>query len=220
MTDGERSALRTAVVLVLVAAAARWVADRGAPRGDPLEGRPDRVAALASASAAVEADEVRRSRPLEPGERIDANRAPEAELDRLPGVGPALASAWVAHRDAHGDFDSPDDLTAVRGIGPATATRLGPLLQFSRRGPMLQRREEPAARRGSAPARAAPTVDLNTADSAALVALPGIGPALAGRILAHRRRGRFQRVDELLEVRGIGPATLERLRPRVRVGRR
>ncbi|WP_235915700.1 ComEA family DNA-binding protein, partial [Puerhibacterium puerhi] len=61
-------------------------------------------------------------------------------------------------------------------------------------------------------------VDLNTADEAALDTLPGIGPALAGRILAWREEnGRFTSVDELDEVSGIGPALLERLRDLVRV---
>lgn len=48
-------------------------------------------------------------------------------------------------------------------------------------------------------------VDLNTATSAELEELPGIGPALAAAIIAEReRRGRFRNVQELREVRGIG----------------
>lgn len=220
MSPGERTALRNAAILVLVASVGRWAADQVEPRGDALVGGPDRGAALAEASREVEADAARRSRPLEPGERLDANRASEADLDRLPGVGPAVAAAWVAHRKAHGGFAGPGDLTAIRGVGPATVERLAPFLQFSRAGPMLVRREDPAARRGSAPARGSSSVDLNTADSVALVGVPGIGPALAGRILGRRRRTRFGGVEDLLEVRGIGPATLERLRPHVVVRRR
>ncbi|WP_315099100.1 helix-hairpin-helix domain-containing protein [uncultured Cellulomonas sp.] len=60
-------------------------------------------------------------------------------------------------------------------------------------------------------------VDLNTADAAALDALPGIGPVLADRIVAHREDGRFATVDELADVAGIGPTLLERLRDLVRV---
>jgi competence protein ComEA len=61
-------------------------------------------------------------------------------------------------------------------------------------------------------------VDLNTATLDQLEALPGIGPATAQAILDHRQqRGRFRSVDELLEVRGIGAAKLEQIRPRVRV---
>lgn len=78
---------------------------------------------------------------------------------------------------------------------------------------------EPAAS-ASTPTAAAPgKLDLNTADSAALDALPGIGPVLAARILAERRRlGGFRQVEELLAVPGIGPRLFERLSPRVRVG--
>lgn len=61
-------------------------------------------------------------------------------------------------------------------------------------------------------------VDLNTADEAALDALPGIGPSTASAIVEHRAKiGRFGSVDELLDVRGIGEAKLEQLRPLVTV---
>lgn len=56
-------------------------------------------------------------------------------------------------------------------------------------------------------------VDLNTATADELETLPGIGPATASAILAHRQRsGPFRRLEDLLEVRGIGPAKLEALR--------
>lgn len=62
------------------------------------------------------------------------------------------------------------------------------------------------------------TVNLNTADAAALDALPGIGPVLAGRIVEWRAaHGRFADVDQLGEVDGIGPTLLTKLRPLVTV---
>lgn len=62
-------------------------------------------------------------------------------------------------------------------------------------------------------------VDLNTADAAALESLPGVGPVLAGRILAWRvEHGRFTSVDELGEVSGIGEKMLSQIRDRVRIG--
>lgn len=59
-------------------------------------------------------------------------------------------------------------------------------------------------------------VDLNRADAATLQLLPGIGARLADRVLAHRRDvGPFTSVDDLQAVSGVGPKTVERLRPYV-----
>jgi competence protein ComEA len=62
-------------------------------------------------------------------------------------------------------------------------------------------------------------IDLNTADESQLDSLPGVGPATAKAIIDERTRrgGRFTSVDDLLNVRGIGPAKLEQLRPLVMV---
>lgn len=59
-----------------------------------------------------------------PGPPVDLNRASEAELDTLPGVGPATAAAIVATRQERGGFRSVDDLLDVRGIGEAKLAQL------------------------------------------------------------------------------------------------
>jgi len=70
---------------------------------------------------------------------------------------------------------------------------------------------------GGAPAPDA-VIDLNAADQAMLETLPGIGPGLAGRILAWRdEHGRFAAVEDLLDVSGIGDGRFAELRDRVRV---
>ncbi len=57
-------------------------------------------------------------------------------------------------------------------------------------------------------------LDPNSADRAEWDRLPGIGPRTAAAIVAHRaRNGPFSGPEDLLEVRGIGPVTLDRLRP-------
>lgn len=72
----------------------------------------------------------------------------------------------------------------------------------------------PSAGSGSAPG----LVSVNTADAAALEELPGIGPALAARIIDWRdTEGPFATVDDLLAVSGIGPKVLESLRDLVTV---
>jgi competence protein ComEA len=68
------------------------------------------------------------SSPPAPAGPVDLNRATAAELDLLPGIGPATAQAIVDHRQANGPFASVDDLEAVRGIGPAKLEAIRPLV--------------------------------------------------------------------------------------------
>jgi competence protein ComEA len=69
---------------------------------------------------------------------------------------------------------------------------------------------------GTAPPEGASLVNLNTADQTVLETLPGVGPVTAEAILAWRTdNGGFTSVDELLEVDGIGEATLDDLAPLV-----
>jgi competence protein ComEA len=68
-----------------------------------------------------------------------------------------------------------------------------------------------------APTAEAP-LDLNTATSADLQKLPGIGPALADRIIEYRQKnGSFKKVEELMNVQGIGEKSFLRLKPLVSV---
>ncbi len=61
-------------------------------------------------------------------------------------------------------------------------------------------------------------VNLNTADVEQLQLLPGVGQKRAAAILDVREtRGGFKSVDELVEVKGVGEAMLERLRPHLTV---
>jgi competence protein ComEA len=61
-------------------------------------------------------------------------------------------------------------------------------------------------------------VNVNTATAAELELLPGIGPALAKRIMDFRAaKGPFKRVEDLDGVKGIGPRTIERIRKLVTV---
>jgi len=59
-------------------------------------------------------------------------------------------------------------------------------------------------------------VEVNGATLEELRQLPGVGPKLAERIIAHRP---YRSVDDLEQVPGIGPVTLQRLKPFVSVTR-
>jgi competence protein ComEA len=73
---------------------------------------------------------------------------------------------------------------------------------------------EPAPRGGHTPSAPLAPLDINTATVAELEALPGIGPKMAEAIIASRP---YSTVEDLLRVKGIGPATLEKLRPYITV---
>jgi competence protein ComEA len=69
-------------------------------------------------------------------------------------------------------------------------------------------------------ASGAKLLNVNTADTVQLQALPGIGPKKAEAIVLYRAsNGPFRQIDDLILVKGIGPKTLEKLRPLVTVGK-
>ena len=83
----------------------------------------------------VESSPLRQSDPPEMAFYLDVpinpNRADALELQLLPGIGPVLADRILAHRQEHGAFHAPDDLDAVKGIGPKTIEKLRPYLECS-----------------------------------------------------------------------------------------
>ncbi len=62
------------------------------------------------------------------GSSVDLNAATVEQLDTLPGIGPVMAAAIVAWRDANGRFSSVDQLGEVDGIGPARLEKLRALV--------------------------------------------------------------------------------------------
>jgi competence protein ComEA len=75
----------------------------------------------------------------------------------------------------------------------------------------------PAAR-GAAAATASAPLNLNTATQAQLESLPGIGPAAAQRILEYRQKnGSFKKIEDLMNVKGIGEKSFLKLKPLISV---
>lgn len=199
MHQAETRALWRATLVLVVMSALRWAWSSAAARPSPKQETV--VPQLLSASREATREGERRAEPLGGDEKIDPNRASEIELDRLPGVGPSTARAIVAAREAGTVFRSPEDLESVPGIGGATVERLQSMLDL---------RDPPPPPSGRVRAGSA-LVDVNHADLDGLQTLPGVGPALARRIVDARQERMFTSLDDLERVRGIGPATIERL---------
>ncbi|MEE4314602.1 MAG: ComEA family DNA-binding protein [Desulfofustis sp.] len=91
------------------------------------------------------------------------------------------------------------------------------VLLFSVAGPALS--QAAGAKSAAAAAQVAgETVDINRADLEQLATLPGIGEKLAERINAYREEnGPFKSVDDLLNVKGVGPKMLEKIKPLITV---
>jgi competence protein ComEA len=199
MPPPERRALLLLLALAVAGQGVRYlVTNPGEPPGGV-----QLLATLGAESPMAQRDSaMQRGRPLAQSEQINVDLAPAGELARLPRVGPRLAKAIVADRQAHGPFGSLDGLDRVAGIGPGLLKTIGPHVVFS----------------ATAGSRAAPAalLNINTASLAELDALPGIGPAKARALLRYREEhGEFATVEELASVPGLSGATLARLKERV-----
>jgi competence ComEA-like helix-hairpin-helix protein len=121
---------RTAAVgLLALAALGRLVlhwSGSGAPPGQVLAAPRPVLSPSAQRDSAA-----RVAAPIGEGERVDLDRADASQLERLPGIGPALARRIVADRTAHGPFGGLAGLDRVPGVGPALLARIAPHAQFS-----------------------------------------------------------------------------------------
>ena len=81
--------------------------------------------------------------------------------------------------------------------------------------------QTPQTRPEPKPAKPAVTVNLNTATSAELETLPGVGAKMAARIIEYRqKKGPFKKIEELMNVQGIGEKNFLKLKPQLTVGSR
>ncbi|HSJ08336.1 MAG TPA: helix-hairpin-helix domain-containing protein [Longimicrobiales bacterium] len=205
MSTEERRALALIAALLVLTAAARYL-ERPKP---VLEDEPALdLAALEAASRAP----AKSSGPMKP---LDPNTASPSELDRLPGVGPALAQQIVAER-GRARFVVLEDLRRVRGVGDAMLEKLAPHVSLKRggdvRGGEAWRAAATTSQDRSVGVTAGP-LDLNAATVTTLQQIHGIGPALAERLMARRDSlGHFSTWDDVDAVTGVGPAILARLR--------
>jgi competence protein ComEA len=96
----------------------------------------------------------------------------------------------------------------------AVVIALGLMFVFS---PMAAATQTPAQDTTAKPAVSS-LINLNSANAAELEKLPGVGPAMATRILEYRQKsGGFKKIEELMNVKGIGEKSFLKLKPLVTV---
>lgn len=152
---------------------------------------------------------------------------------RRPGVQswPAGARVWDAVRKAGGPTASGD----VQPLNLAARLSDGQQIKVSRRGAHFSAVNDElpgVVRQGSSDAKTSSSrtsrpegrgkvnfvgsINVNSASASELESLPGIGPAIAARIIAARaQQGRLRSLEDLDKVKGLGPKKLEVLRPHV-----
>lgn len=118
-------------------------------------------------------------------------------------------------RDLLAEAGGPTDVARLSALDLEAVLQAGQVIQVPTQAPPPSPRatRPPSARAAEKTAAATAKVSLNHASQADLDRLPGVGPALARRILDWRRdHGLFQRLEDLLQVKGIGPKKFARLR--------
>lgn len=125
MTAQERWLIVVVASLVLFGSAARRFRPAPVPGETPAAEAPITPGGAAPDTARVGEAQSDGAGP------VDLNRCEAAELERLPGLGPVKARRVIEWRETHGPFETVEDLTKVRGIGPKTLGRLRSRLTVS-----------------------------------------------------------------------------------------
>ncbi len=120
--------------------------------------------------------------------RLNINNANQGELTDLPGISNRLSARIIANRE----YVEIQQLKSISGVGKRRYRRIKDLVTAVGRG----------------------KINLNTASYQVLITLPDLGPTLAQRIIARRP---FENKSELQKIAGIGTATYNKLKTKVKV---
>ncbi|MGC4101478.1 ComEA family DNA-binding protein [Ferruginibacter sp.] len=148
---------------------------------------------------------------------FDPNTASAADWQRL-GVREKTIATIQNYLAKGGHFYKPEDIGKIWGLHPDEVQRLQPYVQIAARENNI-----PAKNYNNPPFEknkpAISMIDINTTDTSALIALPGIGSKLAQRIINFRDKlGGFYKVEQVGETFGLPDSTFQKIKTRLSAG--
>ncbi|HPQ20027.1 MAG TPA: ComEA family DNA-binding protein [bacterium] len=167
--------------------------------------------------------------------KINLNLATEEDLVKVEGIGPGTAKKIIKYREEHKKFKSVEELREVPGIGQKKFEQISKYLTVTRGGltkeDYLKRKDraekekekkekikESSGLSEKKKSKKGDKININNATVEELTTLPKIGPSAAKRIIEYRKEnGRFRRIEDIMNVPGIGIATFERIKDEISV---
>ena len=145
---------------------------------------------------------------------FDPNTCSKEQWMKL-GVKEKTAETIIKYISKGGKFKAPEDLKKIWGLSP---TQVKELLPFVKIAPTPKIENGKNTNAHFSQKNSNKIIDINTADSALLEWLPGIGPALAGRIIKYRNKlGGFYSPVQLKEVWGLPDSVFQKIKERVEI---
>jgi len=146
--------------------------------------------------------------------KININEADLETLQELKGVGPKTALKIYNHREEKGKFTSLTELINVKGIGKKTLAKLLPNLKMigdsATVHSFVKSDEKTASSNDDSP------VNINSATAAELKTLYRVGDVTAQKIIDYREtNGLFSQKEEIMNIKGIGTGTYDRIKHRI-----
>jgi len=146
---------------------------------------------------------------------FDPNTATTAEWKKL-GLRDKTIATIQNYLSKGGKFYKKEDIGKIWGLHPAEVDRLMPYVQIKLNKPIYEVAEKTTEKKDFK--KAISLVDINLADTAALIALPGIGSKLSQRIINFRDKlGGFYKVDQIGETFGLPDSTFQKIKNRLTI---
>ena len=146
--------------------------------------------------------------------QYDLQNITKEELVTIPGIGEKKAEDILRYKEENG-FQAKNELMNIKGIGEKTYEKIEKYFVDLTYEDTINKITLEKPMDNSIPNK----ININIADKNELTKITGIGPSKADKIIAFREKiGRFEKKEELLQIKGIGEKTLEKMIDQITLG--